>query len=266
MNEKLRIGIVIPTLGQREDYLIECVQSARNFGDVYIIVVTPPELVEKLSYLSGVDQIIPEITAGLPSAINWGLQNLPKSIEYVGWIGDDDLLAPGAGTKSVEYLNQNLNSVMTFGICRYINKHGDSIGLNEFGQLAVPLLRIGPDLIPQPGSLFRRVIFDKVGQIDSRFQLAFDFDLFIRLSKAGEIKFMKFEVASFRWHSDSKSVAARKKSVLEASKVRRAHLPALLTPLSILWELPVIAATFLAGKWVSIKSLRSLERQQKLQP
>lgn len=264
MNEKLKVGIVIPTLGQREDYLLKSIKSARDFGDVYLIVVTPPELVEKLSYLLGVDQIIPEISAGLPSAINWGLQNLPKSIKYIGWIGDDDLLASGAGIKSAEYLDQNLNSVMTFGICRYINQNGDSIGLNDFGQLAVPLLRIGPDLIPQPGSLFRREIFDKVGQIDARFQFAFDFDLFIRLSKVGKIKFLNFEVASFRWHSDSKSVAARKKSVLEASKVRRAHLPSLLKPLSIFWELPVIAATFLAGKWVSVKSRRSLELQQKL--
>ncbi len=260
MSETPTIGLVIPTLGLRRDYLVESIRSARNFGDVYLVLVTPPEKVGDLSSLSGVDQIIPEITAGLPSAINWGFQNLPKSIEYIGWIGDDDLLAPGAGSKSVEYLNQNLNSVMTFGICRYINKYGDSIGLNDFGQLAVSLLRFGPDLIPQPGSIFRRETFDKVGQIDTRFQLAFDFDLFIRLSKAGKIKSMKFEVASFRWHSDSKSVAARKKSVLEASKVRRAHLPVLLKPLSIFWELPVIAATFLAGKWVSVKSLRSLER------
>lgn len=260
MSEKPKIGIVIPTLGNREDYLAECIRSARGFGNVYLIIVTPPELVEKLSYLSGVDEIIPEIVAGLPAAINWGLQNIPESIEYVGWIGDDDLLISGAGTKSVEHLDKNLNSVMTFGICRYINENGDLIGLNDFGQLAVPLLRIGPDLIPQPGSIFRREIFDKVGQIDTRFQLAFDFDLFIRLSKVGKIKFMNFEVASFRWHSDSKSVAARKKSVLEASKVRRIHLPVLLKPVSIFWELPVIAATFLAGKWVSVQSRRSFER------
>ena len=260
MNEKLKIGLVIPTLGQREEYLLESIKSARNFGDVYLIVVTPPDLLEKLSSLSGVNQVIPEISIGLPSAINWGLQNIPNNIKYIGWIGDDDLLVSGAGAKCSEYLNENLNTVMTFGICRYINQNGDLIGVNNFGQLAVPLLRIGPDLIPQPGSIFRREIFDKVGQIDTSFQLAFDFDLFIRLSKAGKIKFMNFEVAAFRWHGDSKSVAARKKSVLEASRVRRVHLPVLVRPISIFWELPVIAATFLAGKWVSAKSRRFLER------
>jgi GT2 family glycosyltransferase len=252
------VGLVIPTLGQRRSYLAECIRSAREFGSVYLILVTTPGMVDELSGFKGVDQVIAEIAPGLPSAINWGLQNLPTDIDYIGWIGDDDLLAPGAGTKSVEYLNQNLNCVMTFGICRYINENGDSIGFNAFGQLAVPLLRIGPDLIPQPGSIFRRESFNKVGQINARFQLAFDFDLFIRLSRAGKIKFMNFEVASFRWHSDSKSVAARKKSVLEASRVRRSHLPVPLQTFSFIWELPVIAATFLAGKLVSVKSGRSL--------
>lgn len=260
MNEKLRIGLVIPTLYQREDYLLECIESAKNFGDVYLVVVAPAEFVRKLSNLSGVDRVIPEINVGLPSALNWGFQNIPKNIQYISWIGDDDLLASGAGTKSTEYLNQNLNTVMTFGICRYINQNGDVMGVNHFGQLAVPLLRIGPDLIPQPGSVFRREIFDKIGQINTRFQLAFDFDLFIRLSKAGNIKFMNFEVASFRWHSDSKSVATRNKSVLEASKVRRVHLPALVRPLSFFWEVPVIAATYLAGRWVSAKSRTLLKR------
>lgn len=259
MSENPIIGLVIPTLGQRPDYLAECIKSARDFGDVYLILVTTPDMVEHLRRFTGADLVIPEVAPGLPAAINWGFHNLPADIDYIGWIGDDDLLASGAGTKSVRYLNQNSNVVMTFGICRYINEKGDSIGFNAFGQLAVPLLRIGPDLIPQPGSIFRRETFDKIGQIDTRFQFAFDFDLFIRFSRSGEIKFVNFEVASFRWHSDSKSVAARKKSALDASKVRRTHLPPLLKPFSIIWELPVIAATFLAGRLVSLKSGRSLE-------
>jgi glycosyltransferase involved in cell wall biosynthesis len=260
MSENPKIGLVIPTLGQRGDYLAETIQSARDFGDVYLIVVTPPNMVNHLITIPGVDNVIPEFDLGLPAAINWGFQNLPENIEYLGWIGDDDLLTSGAGRKSVEYLRQNMNCVMTFGICRYIDANGNLIGLNKFGQLAVPLLRFGPDLIPQPGSIFRREIFNKAGKLDTKFELAFDFELFLRLSKFGTIKYLNYEVASFRWHNDSKSVGTRKKSVQEASKVRRMHLPRILKPLSVLWEIPVAFATLLAGKWVSHKSGRSLER------
>ena len=263
MSNKQRIGLVIPTLGQRKDYLIETISSARNFGDVYLVIVAPPDTVHLFTDLQDVDQIIPENDFGLPAAINWGFQNLPNDIQYIGWIGDDDLLAAQAGKKSVEFLNQNSDYVMTFGICRYIDEKGNLIGLNNFGQSAVPLLRFGPDLIPQPGSIFRRCIFNKVGKIDTGFQLAFDFELFIRLSKAGKIKFMKLEVGSFRWHIDSKSVTTRKKSVMEASKARRLHLPVVLKPVSPFWEIPVAITTYWAGIWVSYKSQDSVKRKKK---
>jgi GT2 family glycosyltransferase len=48
------------------------------------------------------------------------------------------------------------------------------------------LFEIGPQLIPQPSAFFRRDAFEKVGGISERFQFAFDFDLFLKLSKSGK--------------------------------------------------------------------------------
>ncbi len=259
MSEKSKIGIIIPTLGKRHDYLKETIRSSKEFGDVHLLIVAPEESIHSLKTLKNVDQIIPENQPGLPAAINWGFQNLPQEIQYIGWIGDDDLLAPDGGRKSVEFLNDNPGYVMTFGLCRYINGVGKTIGMNKFGQWAVPLLRWGPDLIPQPGSIFRRDIFTKVGEIDVKFKLAFDFDLFIRLSNAGKIKAVSYEVGSFRWHSDSKSVKTRKQSVMEASRVRRKHLPVVLKPIALFWEIPIALATYCAGVLVTYKSRNSVK-------
>jgi glycosyltransferase involved in cell wall biosynthesis len=259
MSEKSKIGIIIPTLGERHDYLRETIRSSKEFGNVHLLIVAPKKSLHSLKNLKSVDQIIPENQPGLPAAINWGFQNLPQEIQYIGWIGDDDLLAPDGGKKSAEFLNDNLGYVMTFGQCRYINGVGETIGMNGFGQWAVPLLRFGPDLIPQPGSIFRRDIFIKVGEIDAEFKLAFDLDLFIRLSKAGKIKAMSYEVGSFRWHSDSKSVKTRKQSVMEASRVRRKYLPIFLKPVVFFWEIPVVLATYCAGVLVTFKSRNSVK-------
>jgi GT2 family glycosyltransferase len=116
------------------------------------------------------------------------------------------------------------------------------------------MLRFGPDLVPQPGALFRRSAFEKVGGLRADLGWAFDFDLFIRLSKTGKLRFINKELARFRWHPESLSVEYRKKSVKEASQVRVSHLPALLRPLSILWEYPVQQATLVAGKRVTAKA------------
>jgi glycosyltransferase involved in cell wall biosynthesis len=254
-----RIGIVIPTLGIRREYLIETIKSVRSFGHVFIMVVIPFEKRECVDSILGIDQVAYEIQSGLGTAINLGIELMPDHIEYVGWIGDDDLLSQRAGFTSIKFLDENPNYVMTFGICNYINQTGKIIGVNKSGQWAVPLLCFGPDLIPQPGSIFRRSIFNHVGKIDTRFTLAFDFELFIRLAKTGEVKYLGVEVGSFRWHGDSKTVKTRGTSVIEASRVRRMHLPRYLLGISWAWEIPVLIATYLAGLALTLKVNRSLK-------
>lgn len=88
-----------------------------------------------------------------------------------------------------------------------------------------------------------------------KYDWAFDFDLFIELSKLGRLRFVDQTLAKFRWHPESLSVEFRKNSVAEASKVRVSHLPKFLKPVSCLWEYPVRQATLIAGKRVTAKAI-----------
>jgi hypothetical protein len=192
--------------------------------------------------------------SGLPAAINLGIESLPDSIEYVNWLGDDDLLLPGSLTPSINVLDHKQGVVMTFGACDYIDGEGNIVWENRSGGWAVPLLRFGPDLIPQPGALFRRSAFYAVDELNINLGWAFDFDLFIRLSKVGKIQYINKTLAQFRWHPESLSVEHRRRSVSEASQVRVSHLPAFLRAVSIIWEYPVRQATLLAGKRITKKA------------
>ena len=119
----------------------------------------------------------------------------------------------------------------------------------------MPLLRFGPQLIPQPGALFRREAFEELGGLSQNFGWAFDFELFLSLSSKGKAVFVPEVLACFRWHPGSLSVSRRAESVKEASQVRVSHLPKLLKPVSFVWEYPVRVATYFAGMRVS-KALR----------
>jgi GT2 family glycosyltransferase len=112
-------------------------------------------------------------------------------------------------------------------------------------------MRFGPQLIPQPGSLFRRDAYEKIGGLNSEFKWAFDLELLIRLSEVGRFKFLNHTLASFRWHEDSLSVGGRDGSVREASLIRKRFLPRLLKSVSELWELPMRSAIKYAGTKVS---------------
>ena len=234
MNEKC--GIVVPTLGLRSEYLEQCLRSIRDAGDCHICIVVPQDVdLSKMDSAGLVDQRVDDLGKGLAQAIDLGLRSLPESIEYINWLGDDDLLAPLSLNVASQFLNAHPDVIMVFGSCDYIDSEAKVLWKNVSGQWAIPLLRFGPCLIPQPGALFRADAYERVGGLRSDFKWAFDFELFIRFSKIGSIRYISQTLASFRWHNDSLSVGGRHGSVLEASKARSIHLPVIFRLFSFIW-------------------------------
>ena len=250
MNPK--VGIVVPTLGVRPDYLQECLNSIRGAGEAFVVLVAPSAFDSSALKSAGlIDLFVEDPKSGLPQAINAGMKALPSNIEFVNWLGDDDFLSVESLRATSKVLESDPKIHFVFGSCDYVDPEGNAIWSNKSGPWAVPLLRFGPDLIPQPGALFRRSSFEQVGGLDPKFGWAFDFDLFIKLSKLGKAKFLNQTLASFRWHPQSLSVEFRKKSVAEASAVRVIHLPKILRPIAFIWEAGVRQATLFAGGRVS---------------
>jgi len=254
---KNRVGIVVPTLGKRPVYLSQCLESIRIAGDAYVCLVAPPAFDGgELMNAGLVDQIVEDSKLGLSQAINFGISQLPNEIEYINWLGDDDLLSAGSLNATISVLDSEPKTVLVFGSCDYIDQSGNKIWANKSGQWASALLHFGPDLIPQPGALFRRSAFEQVGGLSNSFDWAFDFDLLLKLKNLGKLRFTNKTLASFRWHPESLSVEHRGMSIAEASQVRISHLPKFLLPISQLWEYPVKKATMFAGNQVTQKAKR----------
>ena len=169
------IGIVVPTLGTRPEYLAQCLKSIRGAGTALIHIVMPisvplpPEITADLY-----DKIIADPGTGLAAAIHTGLVTFPEPVRFINWLGDDDLLKPGSLDITSHALRTDARVVLAFGGCDYINSTNQVIFTNKSGKYAVPLMRFGPQLIPQPGSLFRREAYEKIGGLNSEFKWAFD--------------------------------------------------------------------------------------------
>lgn len=248
------IGIVVPTIGGRPQYLPLALRSIRDAGDAFILLVGNKGFDASEFLKSGlIDQYLEEQGPGLAAKINFGFSELPPQIKYINWLGDDDLLTPGSLDLALERLKKPDNPVLVYGACEYIDPNGLPIFTNKSGPWAVALLRFGPQLIPQPGALYRRDAFEKIGGLNSSYAMAFDFELFYALTQIGKAAFISKPLAQFRWHPGSLSVSRRRQSVNEASQVRRSHLPKALKKVSIIWEWPVRQATYLAGIRVSKK-------------
>jgi GT2 family glycosyltransferase len=247
-----KIGLVVPTLGTRPEYLIQCLESIRGSGPAFVLLVAPEEFNSEVLFENRlIDARVSDPGQGLPAAINAGIASLPREVEFVNWLGDDDLLTRNSLIEVGAVLDADTNAAMVFGSCEYIDSEVNPIWTNKSGQWAAQLMRLGPDLVPQPGALFRRSDFDSVGGLDTQYKWAFDYDLFLKFSKRAQLKFLNQTVAQFRWHPASLSVKDRESSASEASIVRVSHLPIILRLLSPLWDLPVRVATLVAGAWVS---------------
>ena len=257
-DETTDVAVVVPTLGQRPDYLIECLRSIRAAGNCLICIVAPHSAdLSEVESLGLIDQRVDDPKTGLPAAINFGFTSLPSNINYIAWLGDDDLLEPQSIEITSIILRKESSTSAVFGGCHYIGPQGNRILTNMSGRWAVPLISFGPDLIPQPGSLMRRSVFESFGGLRTDLGWAFDVDLFINLKKNGKVKYLKQPLASFRWHPESLSVGQRDGSVREASQVRVQYLPKPIKPLSIIWEPALRWATKRAGTALNNRVLKS---------
>ena len=82
-----QIGIVVPTLGTRSDFLIQALSSIRAAGECHIVIVAPkPEDINKNYSEKLFDSVIEDPKSGLPQAINAGIRSMPTSIKYVNWL------------------------------------------------------------------------------------------------------------------------------------------------------------------------------------
>ena len=263
--------MVIPTIYSRPELLPQSIDSVlgqvgakaaeANGGDgaplsVELLIYCPARLVEELAARfarPGVTVLAEAEGVGLAENIDIGLREAAARAEFIGWLGDDDLLTPGSLAACVAALRAEPEVAMVYGGCDYIDPDGRVLVTNRSGQWAAGLLHFGPQLIPQPGSLWRASAYLKTDGLDPAFNLAFDFDLFLKLKRIGRLRYLPTTLAQFRWHPDSLSVRRRWVSVTEASRVRRKHYRGLMRVLWPLWEPWVVIATWAAGKLLSLR-------------
>ncbi|MEN9954974.1 MAG: hypothetical protein RLZZ41_638 [Actinomycetota bacterium] len=258
------VGVVVPTIGERPQYLETTLKSIRAAGDSFIVLVGRAGF-DASSYKKAglVDLYVDEIDPSVPNKINQGFRALPSTVEYITWIGDDDLLAPGSLGIATNALGKPEKPVLVFGHCQYIDSDGKDVLVKRSGRWAVTLLRFGPQLIPQPSAFFRRDAFEKVGELSDKFQFAFDFDLFLKLTKSGKAMFIDQILSSHRWHATSLTYSRRWDSVIEASNVRVSNLTPVTKLFSVLWEWPIIATTYLAGEFFSSSAFAKIKNTLK---
>ncbi len=257
MSDLSEVGVVVPTLGTRINYLVECLKSIRAAGCTNIYIVGPIKILENKQELGGLyDCLIDDPKSGLTEAINIGVKSFPSFIRYITWLGDDDLLTKDSLMESVHAFDAELSVVATYGMCEYISLNGSRIFQNKSGAWASIFMNFLPNLIPQPGSLLRRSAFEKIGGVKPNYPLSFDFEMFFELKKIGKLQYIPKVQGAFRWHPDSMTVDQRKEAVKQSSQIRKTYLPKHLKVIARIWEPILILSTLNFNKLMSKEKLK----------
>lgn len=251
------ILIVIPTLGDRVEFLEQTLRSIRDQSTPVDIVIVAPPAINSLQGLAARFncELLPD-PGSQTSAINLGVSAAQPHHRFVNWIGDDDTLTPRSLTLTYEALNSNPDVVLAYGACEYIDAEGNQLWVSRAGKWAQRILSWGPDLIPQPGMLIRLSAWQAVGGVDESLRFAFDLDLLLKLRTQGSFIDVGAVVSQFRWHPESLTVSDRTSSLNESEKVKRRYLSPGARQVAWLWEKPVRGATRLAARNVTKRALK----------
>lgn len=217
---------VVPTLGTRLDSLERSLRSLReqNQSDIEVVIVSPriddPPIREIADRYGAVLREDPG--TGLAAALNRGLAAESGQGNFL-WLNDDDVLLPGALQSGLEALKIDASRVMVYGNIEYVDPQGHHLTMSRLGPTAQWLMTLGPNLVPQPGSIARLDAIVRVGGFDEDLQFALDQDLFLRLRQLGRIAHINRTVARYTWHPDALTVKNRQMSIREAEMVRRRY-------------------------------------------
>jgi len=162
---------------------------------------------------------ISEPDDGQSHAINKGLM-LVKG-ELFSWLNSDDLLECGALSQVARAWRSHEPAVI-YGKARYINASGQDLGPLP-GQIKdmtlAKLLHPTRYTLPQPATFAPTALVRDLGGLDVTLHFTMDFDLWVRLGKQVPFRFIPYNLARFRLHLQSKTIAMPGKFIQDIDQV-----------------------------------------------
>jgi len=160
---------------------------------------------------------------GQIDCINKGLRTATGDV--VGWLNSDDVLLPGALARVAAAFARGPGVEWVHGRCRIIDEHDREVRrwisvYKHFRSRRHTFTNLlTENYVSQMTAFWRRSVHDDIGFLDPQFDLAFDYDLFLKLAERGDPIYIDDEVACFRWYQTSKSGAGFSRQVDQATAI-----------------------------------------------
>ena len=203
-----KISIIVPSFNQA-DYLSACLDSIimQDYSNLEIIVMDGRSTDGSLEIIKNyTDQLAywqSESDGGQTAAIISGFEQ--ANGELLTWLNSDDILLPNALMRHAKAYSRHQKADVFYGDHVVIDKNGRVVEQYKHGHYYNKLAWLTMPYIAQPGTLFTKRIWKKVGGADVSMHCVFDYDLWYRFMNANaRFVHVNGAVAGFRIHDESK--------------------------------------------------------------
>ncbi len=218
------VTIVTPTLNAGR-YLTETIESvlSQDYPHIEYIAVDGGSTDDTNQILARYEprvRVFRERDAGAAQAINRGFRRGAGAI--CGWLSADDTLLPGSVAAAVRRFQISRSLGVVYGEANWTTL--DSRLLDRYPTSPDAIQHLWREcLICQPSAFVRRSALEEIGYLDENLKSAFDYDLWIRLSKKVAFGYLERYLATSRMHRANMTLSQRGIALKEAMTVQLRH-------------------------------------------
>ncbi len=128
--------------------------------------------------------------------------------EILAWLNSDDIYLPDTLQTVAAFFRKNTGTALLYGQAHYCDRDGKIMGRFPTEDFDIRKLAYF-NFICQPSAFFRREAFEAVGGLDMNLHYVMDYDLWIRMSKQFEFKYLPVYLSKYRLHEESKTISAK---------------------------------------------------------
>ena len=219
------VSVITPAFHAAE-FLEETIRSvlAQDYPRIEYLVMdggSTDGTLEILERYRGRLEFVSSPDGGAADAINRGFQKARG--EILAWLGADDLYLPGAVSAAVAAFAEDPGAGAVYGEGYWIGEDGRAIGRYPTVAPYSPAAFRRECPICQPACFLRREAVEAVGGLDASLQSAFDYDLWIRLSRRYRFRAIPAYLAQSRMHARNKSLGQKQRMFEESIQLLRRH-------------------------------------------
>lgn len=198
-----KVSIILPT-HNRERYIRETIDSClgQTYSNLELIIIddaSSDEIFQIVNSYSDkrIKYLRNETNLGLSKTLNRGFTI--SSGEYLTWQSDDNFYGPKAIATMVEALEKKQKIDFVYANFYVVDEKGEII---RRGKIASPKILDRYNCIG-PCFLYRRIVYDRLGEFDPRFYFAEDYEYWLRVKSQFRLQRLNKFLCYYRFHKNS---------------------------------------------------------------